>query len=831
MSVEPRKTDVAALALENARLREELARAKAALDQSKQTEELRDLQRRLERASLSSQEGHWEFDVRTGRAWISASYCALLGYGPGELDLSTREKYLALVHPEDIAREAAATVDRPDQTVPFEMEIRMRHIQGEWRWMRLRGMVEFDAAGEALRTAGSIQDIHLRKLAEDNLYRTGQRLERAIRGTQDGLWEWDIEQDTFWISPRYEAILGYGEGEMAQGVEFRQSITYPEELPHVLRAHAEHFERHVPLDLEARIRHRSGNYIWIRARGEAERDASGKPIRVSGSIQDVTEAREARDALIAATQAAHAANRAKGEFLANVSHEIRTPMNGIIGMVTLLLDTQLHRLQRDYAQTIRTSADSLLTVINDILDFSKIEAGKLDIESLDLDLHAHLEDVGSMMAFQAAAKNLELIVSVQPNVPRRVRGDPQRIRQCLINLIGNAIKFTPSGEVVVEAGVSEQEQGKALIRFEVSDTGIGIAPEIASNLYQPFVQADSSTTRNFGGTGLGLSIVKRLAEMMGGQVGIHSVPGKGSRFWFTLPLLIDESSAVLAASDAVAARRRVLVVDDNETARRVLAAHLTRAGQDVELAPSGKEAQRLLQQAILDKDCFDIVFTDHQMAELDGPALCKWIKNEPQLAATQVVLLTSLAQRSADEPSSQGFAAHLIKPVRRLELLGCLNRIAAPGAPDAQAPIPPASSPAHSHNETLATLYHGHVLVVEDNAINQMVAQRFLERLGCKVGIAANGAEAVHACAQTRFDLILMDLQMPVMDGYVATREIRVAGAGRARTPIFALTANAIVGQLERCLAADMDGLLTKPLSVDRLREVLDSAGLKRAAE
>ena len=828
MSVEPRNSDIAALARENAKLRAELARAKAQQRQSTHAEELHDLQRRLERASLSSQEGHWELDVRTGRAWVSASYCALLGYAPGEVDLSTREKYLALVHPEDRARETASTIDRPDQSAPFEMEIRMRQAHGEWRWMRLRGMVEFDTAGQALRTSGSIQDIHLRKLAEDNLQRLGQRLERAIRGTQDGLWEWDIEQDTFWVSPRYEAILGYDEREMPQGVEFRQSITHPDDLPHVLAAHAAHFDRRVALDVETRVRHRSGNYIWIRARGEAERDASGKPVRVSGSIQDVTEARAARDALIAATQAAHAANQAKGEFLANVSHEIRTPMNGIIGMVTLLLDTQLHRMQRDYAQTIRASADSLLTVVNDILDFSKIEAGKLDIESLDLGLPAHIEDVAAMMAFQAAAKNLELIVNVQPDVPQHVKGDAQRIRQCLINLIGNAIKFTLHGEVVVEVGVLEREPGKALIRFEVSDTGIGISPEVAKNLYQPFVQADSSTTRSFGGTGLGLSIVRRLAEMMGGQVGVDSVPGEGSTFWFTLPFAIVASADTQPAANCVTTRYRVLVVDDNETARRVLAAQLAAAGQEVELAASGKEAQRLLQQSISRQASFDIVLVDHQMPEMDGPALCKWIKSDPQLATTKVVLLTSLGQKGGEELLAQGFAGYLIKPVRRSELLDCLERVLAPAA---SAQNSSQTARMRSDEEPPAKLYHGQVLVVEDNAINQMVAQRFLERLGCEVRIAANGTEAVQACAQAHFDLVLMDLQMPIMDGYVATREIRAAGVGRARVPIFALTANAIVGQLDRCLAADMDGLLTKPLSVDRLREVLDRAGLKRASE
>jgi two-component system sensor histidine kinase/response regulator len=795
---------------------------------NQQTAELRDAQRRLERASLSSQEGHWDFDLRAQRFWVSSSYRQLLGYAD-DVDLSTREKYLALVHSDDLPHLSAAFEEHIARNAPLDIELRMRPAVGEWRWMRLRGMAELDEQKRPIRLSGSIQDIHEKKLAEDDLRLVRQRFERAIRGTQDGLWEWDLQRDTFWVSPRYEAILGYEEDKMPDGVAFRQSITHPDDIAHVAAAHEAHFAGLAPLDLEVRVRHADGKYIWIRARGEAERDAHGKPIRVAGSIQDFTEARAARDALIEATKAAQAANRAKSDFLANVSHEIRTPMNGIIGMTTLLLDTSLSRTQLEYAETIRNSADSLLTVINDILDFSKIEAGKLDIETVDLDLRRSVEDVGAMMAVQAAAKNLELIVNVRPEVPERVSGDPQRIRQCLVNLIGNAVKFTMTGEIVVEVGVIGRQNGKALVHFEVRDTGIGIDADTAGNLFQPFVQADSSTTRHFGGTGLGLSIVRRLVEMMGGKIGMDSAPGKGSTFWFDLPLSAEEQVRLRPAPSAEDLARRVLVVDRNPTACDVISAQLMTAGYSVSMASGAEDAVSMLRQAHAREKPFSIVLVDAHIVMANGAGLGEQIHADPQLGRTRAILMTSLDRRpEQSDLVAKGFHACITKPVRARELLGCIGRLLTKDAAPEGAPDTP--GPTRAPEPAQAAGYAGRVLVVEDNPVNQKVAQRFLERLGCHVTLADNGAIAVKTYAPARFDLILMDLQMPVMDGYAATQGIRALERG-PRVPIFALTANAMTGQLERCLAADMDGLLTKPLSVDRLRETLERVGLKVGAQ
>ena len=716
----------------------------------------------------------------------------------------------------------------------YDYVFRVKGIDGEVHHMQNYARIMRDEQGQVRYIVGvtwdvtrDVQTTEMLKSRADENRRLVDRINIATESAGICSWELDlIARRYLWLENPIEA-LAYRETPENLDVEHIEELVLPEDRrlfrDSVAAALAQKTDR---ISMRYRARGADGATVHVQNFGRIVLDEKGAPSRLLGVSWDVTKEVVASELLRQQTEAAHAASRAKSHFLANVSHEIRTPMNGIIGMTGLLLDTHLDRTQRDYAETIRSSADSLLRVINDILDFSKIEAGKLELESIELDLRANVEDVGSAMAFQAATKGLELIVNVEPQITGRVLGDPQRLRQCLVNLVNNAIKFTKDGEIVIE--VRDRPSGdKPLTYFEVRDTGMGIPEKTLQTLFQPFVQADSSTTRHFGGTGLGLSIVRKLVELMGGEIGVSSEVGAGSRFFFTLPLM---PAAAISPERRIRteAGGRILIVDDNVTNQRVLSAQLVHAGYTVTTVSSGFAALDELQNAIASDNPFDMVITDFQMPDMDGAMLGERIIAMRELANTRLVMLTSL-DRHGDTPrlAALGFAAYLTKPVRVRELIDAVARVMSGGPRQWQMETQPMITLNMLSQPPVQQRFAGHVLLVEDNFVNQKVAVRFLERLGCTVEVASNGAEGVAACQQRQFDIVLMDLQMPVMDGMTATRMIR-ASETSGHIPVIALTANAMTGDRELCEAAGMDGYLTKPIEVERLRNILSKFGLEK---
>jgi two-component system, sensor histidine kinase and response regulator len=623
------------------------------------------------------------------------------------------------------------------------------------------------------------------------------------------------------VSDNIETLLGYRPEEYLENADFWRSRVHPDDLVGVEATQVKLFEKGQHLS-EYRFCKKNGSYCWLSDEQHLLRDKNGCPLEVVGSWSNIDTRKAADQALLAmqaelekATQAAIEANEAKGEFLANMSHEIRTPMNAIIGLSQLALKAELPPRQRDYLSKINNSGQHLLGIINDILDFSKVEAGKLTIEKIDFELDTVLENVSNLISEKASAKGLELIFDIAPSVTTHLNGDPLRLGQILINFCNNAVKFTEKGEVVVKARVLEDLVDSQLVEFSVSDTGIGMTEAQIERLFQAFEQADTSTTRKYGGTGLGLAISKRLAELMGGKVGVVSEPGKGSTFHFTARL----GKAMLSPRPRLLRSdlhgRRVLVIDDNSAARAVIASLLDNMTLVADEAASGEEGIEMVAQAAEQGQPYEIAFVDWQMPRLDGIETCKRLLNLPdELAPPHLVMVTAYGREEVlKQAEDTGIENVLIKPVTSSTLFETTLAVLAADQRGATE---------HHVSSTLdvARTRGSRVLLVEDNEINQEVAIGQLEDAEIQVDLAENGEIAVRMVQENEYDLVLMDMQMPVMDGIEATRAIR-SDPRFGKLPIIAMTANAMAADRDRCLAVGMNDHIAKPIDQDQLFKIL----------
>jgi two-component system, sensor histidine kinase and response regulator len=753
--------------------------------------------------------------------FVSESVTRLFGCTPRQY-LDNPYLWRSRVHPEDVAR-INAWVDRMFDSDKRALEYRIQRDDGAYFWVNDEQHVVRDNNGEPIEIVGSWTDITERKEAEAAREQARQQLDLLLGAAPVVVYSFAATGDfaPSFVSASLQPLLGYQPEEYLQDADFWRCRVHPEDLPEIEAKQVELF-RHGEHLAEYRFRKKDGSYCWVSDEQHLIRDAAGRPVEVVGSWSDI-DARKAAELAFAAaqeeleraTEAALEANEAKSIFLANMSHEIRTPMNAVIGLSHLALKTELTPRQRDYVLKIKSSGQHLLGIINDILDFSKIEAGKLSIENIDFDLDKVLENVGNLMSEKASAKGLELIFEVEPSVSAYFRGDPLRLGQILINFCNNAVKFTDKGEVSVHVKVLEDSADNQLVEFSVSDTGIGMSKPQIERLFQAFEQADASTTRKYGGTGLGLAISKQLTEMMGGQVSVESEPGTGSTFRFTARL--GKGTAIsrprLLQSDLRG--RRVLIIDDNPHARAVLANMLTNMTLVADEAASGAEALGMVQQAAQIGERYEIAFIDWQMPGMNGIETGQRILSLPELESPpHLVMVTAYGREEVlKQAEESGFENVLIKPVTSSILFD--TAVVALGA-HGERPEPLPAGPSFD----IDRMRGARILLVEDNEINQEVAIGQLEDAEAFVDLAENGEVALRMIRANDYDAVLMDMQMPVMDGVEATRILR-SDPRFENLPVIAMTANAMASDRLLCLDAGMNDHIAKPIDPDQLFGVL----------
>jgi two-component system, sensor histidine kinase and response regulator len=784
-------------------------------------DELRVNAARVRLAEQIAQLGVTDLDLTTGRVEFSEGWAALYGIDPGLRSMHGSELD-RLIHPADLERVHAALGDLQQQG-RCEVEFRVIRPDGGLRWHRaLAASAPVPGAPNRQRYVGTVIDITREREMLDKLRHSVEHMSVAEEIGKFGLWEVDLRERVVRLSEGMRRLSRLPEGTpLALPLdEFYDRLT-PSDRVELMGAHRRAFELGEHISHDRLWVLQDGSARWHRSYGRPEHSDDGKPWRILGASMDVTEQKELELSLESARVKAEAATVAKSEFLANMSHEIRTPMNGVLGMTALLLETDLSLEQREYAETLKGSGESLLALIDDVLDFSKIEAGRVSIESVEFDLCRTLESVAEMVSTRAEQNGIELIVRYPAGAPRRFLGDQARLRQVVANLASNAVKFTPRGHVLLSVECVARSAEVADVKVTVADTGIGVPPSKLGLLFQKFSQADTSTTREYGGTGLGLAISKSLIELMGGTIGVESVEGRGSTFWFSLPMPIGAASA-LPDVGTVPRGCRALVFGGSKVSRTVTSEHLVSWGLRAETFVAPEEAADAVRAAAAGGDPFQMVIAPVDAADRDGRPIAS------ALAACSPVPMASVAvaplrHTRGDLPADLLISAYLTKPLSPSRLLNAVVTAwagrAESASPRGSAAPQAAGAPLPLNGSTPAMAPH--VLIAEDNFPNQKVAVLLLKKLGVRMDLAENGSVALEHLMARPYDLVLMDCHMPEMNGYQAAEEVRRREGPNREVPIVAVTADVAAGSRERALESGMNDFIGKPIHVSELERVL----------
>jgi len=703
--------------------------------------------------------------------------------------------------------------------------------EGNEIWASVTKVPIYTQSGSIAGLVGLSRDITQLKQTEQALRQAEEKYRAIYENSLEGIFQTTRDGHFLSANPALARMYGYGSPD-----EVVAALTDIEHQLYVDPQRREDFSRLMREQgevggFESRIHRKDRSVVWISESARTVRDADGNFRYYEGIVEDVTARKQAEIERERAREAALESARTKAQFLANMSHEIRTPMNAITGMTGLLGDTRLTKEQREYVETILNSTESLLGIINDILDFSKVEAGKLSLEVIDFELRETVESSIEMLAERAHKKKIDLACWVEPNVPGQLRGDPVRLRQILTNLVSNAVKFTEKGEVLVHVTRWKEEQDRVVVRFEVKDTGIGIALDALARIFQEFTQADGSTTRKYGGTGLGLTISKQLASLMGGEIGVESTPGQGSTFWVNVPLERQPASgeAILPSASEALKGLRLLLVNHTPSLRQILQQQFEGWKIQADFAASAAEAMERITDAAIAGRPYPVLIIDVDLPDMDGLSLAQNLKSNPAFASSRIVMVTTLLNRLPTQTmKATGIAACLVKPIRQARLLECLNDVM--GASGAISAL--SSEGGREIPTPLPKDVNVRILLAEDNVVNQRVALKQLKKLGFSADAVSNGNEVLSVLQKVPYDIIIMDCQMPEMDGYEVTRRIRQSGSDsyihlRSAPYIIALTANAMRGDRERCLSIGMNDYLTKPLHLRDLESVLQRALLR----